>query len=76
MTALKQVRGVAKALQTSMMTLLTNTVNNVSLKTLTILTKRSILNLRWLQNVPLQIAALKIKTEISIDVRQVKMELF
>ena len=45
MTALEQVRGAVKALQTPKMALLTNTVSNISLKKLTILTKRLILNL-------------------------------
>ena len=45
--AFEQVRGVIKALQTSIMELLTKIVSNVSLKTLTILRKRFILD-AWL----------------------------
>ena len=45
--ALKQVIGVIRALQTSMMVLLAKIVGNVNLKTSTFLAKRLILNV-WL----------------------------
>ena len=44
--ALEQVRGVMKALQPSIMVLLTKIVCNISLKTLTILAKKLILYAR------------------------------
>ena len=47
MPALEQVRGVIKALQTSMMVLLTKIVSNIGLKTLIILAKRLVLD-TWL----------------------------
>ena len=43
MHALKQVRGVIRAFQTSMVVLLTKIFSNINSKTLTILTKKLIL---------------------------------
>ena len=74
--ALEQVQGEFKALQTSMMVLLTKIITNVSLKTLTILAKK--INLRCLAGSRtcvcryVYITALKIQTKICIDGRQVK----
>ena len=64
---LEQVSGVIRALQTSMMVLLTKIVSKVNLKTLTILTKRLILDV-WLgpgcASVDLYITFYEIQTKI------------
>ena len=74
---LEQLRGVIRALQTSMFIFLTKIVSNVSLKTLTILVKKLILN-NWLGrghgSADLYIAILKIPKKMCINERQVKME--
>ena len=79
MLALEQVRGVIKILQTSVTILLTKIVSKVSLKTLTILAKRLILD-AWLgagrTSADWYITALKIQTKICINGKQVKMESF
>ena len=68
-----------KALQTSIMVLSTKIVSNLSLKTLTVLAKRLILD-AWLgpgqASANRYITALKIQMNICIDGRQVKMESF
>ena len=51
LSSLEQVRGVIRALQTSMIVLLAKIVSNVNLKALTILAKRLILD-PWLGQVP------------------------
>ena len=71
MPALEQVTAVIKALQLSMVVLLTKIVDNVSLKTITILAKRLILVFRWVQDVPLQIDTLQ---PLKCKQRYVKME--
>ena len=71
MPALEQVTAVIKALQLSMVVLLAKIVDNVSLKTITILAKRLILVFRWVQDVPLQIDTLQ---PLKCKQRYVKME--
>ena len=75
MAALEQVRDVIRALQTSMMTLLTKIVSIVNLKTPTILAKRLILGV-WLvprcASADWYIRVLKIQTKICKDGRQVE----
>ena len=51
LSSLEQVRGVIRALQTSMIVLLAKIVSNVNLKALTILAKRLILD-AWVGQVP------------------------
>ena len=77
MTALEQVRGVIRALQTSMMVLMAKIVNNVYLKILTVLAKRLILD-TWMgpgrgfaDQGDWYITALKIQAKIFKDGRQV-----
>ena len=75
--ALEQVRGVIRAIQTSMIVLLAKIVNNVNLITLTILSKSVILD-AWLglgrSFADGYITVLKIQMEICTDRRQVKKE--
>ena len=79
MSALEQVRGVIRALQTSMIVLLAKITSNVNLKALIIIVKRLILD-AWLGPVPTSadwyIIVLKIQTKVCKDERQVKMESF
>ena len=76
---LEQVRDVIRALQTSLMVLLTKLVSNINLKTSNILAKRLILN-AWLSpgyvSADWYITVLKSQTKIYKDGRQVKMESF
>ena len=58
LSALKQVRGVIRALQTSMIVLLAKIVSSVTWKALTILAKRFILDGCWVQYIPLLIDTL------------------
>ena len=67
----EQVKGVVKELQTSIMALLAKTVNNVSLKTLTIPAKRLILDIGWFKDVFLQIS---ISYSLKFKQPYVKME--
>ena len=66
LSSLEQVRGVIRALQTSMIVLLAKIVSNVNLKALTILAKRLILD-AWVGQVPTSadwfIRVLKVKME-------------
>ena len=66
LSSLEQVRGVIRALQTSMIVLLAKIISNVNLKALTIFAKRLILD-PWLGQVPTSvdwyIRVLKLKME-------------
>ena len=79
MLALEQTRGATKALQTSIVVLLTKTVSKINLETLTILAKRLILD-GWLgpgrTSADCYITAIKIQMQLCIDGRQVKTESF
>ena len=77
MSALEQVGDVIRALQTSMIVLLTKIISNVNLKTLTILAKRLILDALLgpgRASADCYIIALKIQTKIYIDGKQIKTE--
>ena len=73
----EQVSSVIRALQASMIVLLTKIVSNLNLKMLTFLAKILILHawlVQWYASADWYITVLKIETEICIDVRQLKME--
>ena len=77
LSALEQINGVIRAIQTSTMVLFAKVVCNVNWKALIILTKRLILD-AWLgpvrASIDWYIIVLKNKTKIYKDERQVKME--
>ena len=79
MSVLEQVSGIIRALQISMMVLLTKLISDVNLKTLTILGNRLILD-EWLgpgcASADWYITVLKLQTKICKDEGQVNMESF
>ena len=79
MSVLEQVSGIIRALQISMMVLLTKIISDVNLKTLTILGNRLILD-EWLgpgcASADWYIVVLKLQTKICKDEGQVNMESF
>ena len=79
MSVLEQVSGIIRALQISMMVLLTKIISDVNLKTLTILGNRLILD-EWLgpgcASADWYIPVLKLQTKICKDEGQVNMESF
>ena len=79
MSVLEQVSGIIRALQISMMVLLTKIISDVNLKTLTILGNRLILD-EWLDpgcaSADWYITVLKLQTKICKDEGQVNMESF
>ena len=79
MSVLEQVSDIIRALQISMMVLLTKIISDVNLKTLTILGNRLILD-EWLgpgcASADWYIAVLKLQTKICKDEGQVNMESF
>ena len=79
LNALEQVSGLIRALQISILVLLTNIVININLKTLTILAKRLMLVACLgpvCVSVDGDITVLKIQMEICKDGRRVNIELF
>ena len=79
MLQLEEVRGLIRALQTSIMVLLAKVVSNINSKMSTILAKRLIIS-SWLgpecASADWNIIVLKIQTKICKNGRQVKMESF